>query len=69
YRFMRPDGSITWVIGQAISEKNDEGQVIGYIGTLTDITERMQAEEKIRQSESQFRMVWESSIDGMRLTD
>ncbi|MFV5688081.1 PAS domain S-box protein [Flavobacterium sp. ZT3R25] len=40
YRFVRPDGSISWVIGQAIPEKNTKNQVVGYIGTITDITER-----------------------------
>ena len=31
--------------------------------------ERIWADEALRQSESQFRLVWESSGDGMRLTD
>ncbi len=39
YRFMKPDGSITWVLGQAIPEYNDRREVIGYVGTITDITD------------------------------
>ncbi len=39
YRFLKPDGSITWVLGQAIPEYNDKKQVIGYVGTITDITD------------------------------
>ena len=31
--------------------------------------ERIWADEALRQSETQFRLVWESSADGMRLTD
>ncbi|MDF1612053.1 PAS domain S-box protein [Stygiobacter electus] len=38
YRFLRPDGSIAWVMGQAIPELNSNGQINGYIGTITDIT-------------------------------
>ncbi len=39
YRFLRPDGSVTWVLGQAIPEYNGKNQIIGYVGTITDITE------------------------------
>lgn len=38
YRFLRPDGSVAWVMGQAIPERNTEGQIEGYVGTITDIT-------------------------------
>ena len=47
YRFVRPDGSVLWVIGQATPEKNAKNQVVGYIGTATDITERKIAEDLI----------------------
>ncbi|TRW97975.1 PAS domain S-box protein [Flavobacterium gawalongense] len=40
YRFVRPDGSISWVMGQAIPERNTKNEIVGYIGTITDITER-----------------------------
>ncbi|NLF51914.1 MAG: PAS domain S-box protein [Leptolinea sp.] len=51
YRFIRPDGSIAYVIGQAVPEFNDDNQIVGYIGTITDITERKQAEIEIRRSQ------------------
>jgi PAS domain S-box-containing protein len=44
YRFMHDDGSIVWVSGQAVPQKDPNGTVIGYIGTITDITERKHAE-------------------------
>ena len=44
YRFVRPDGSVAWVMGQAIPEKNEKNEIIGYIGTITDITERKKIE-------------------------
>jgi PAS domain S-box-containing protein len=47
YRFVRPDGSLVWVMGQAVPEINSENQIIGYVGTITDITERKRAEEEI----------------------
>lgn len=45
HRFQRPDSSVIWVLGQAISEKDVDGNIIGYIGTITDITERKQSEQ------------------------
>lgn len=39
YRFLRPDGTIKWVLGQAIPEFNEKNKIIGYVGTTTDITE------------------------------
>ncbi|MFV8372301.1 PAS domain S-box protein [Flavobacterium sp. LB2P74] len=47
YRFVRPDGSIAWVMGQAIPERNTRNEIVGYIGTITDITERKIAEDVI----------------------
>jgi PAS domain S-box-containing protein len=53
YRFVRPDGTVAWVMGQAIPEMNSENQIVGYVGTITDITERKQAEEALRRSQEE----------------
>lgn len=47
YRFLRPDGTIAWVLGMAVPEVNAAGEIIGYAGTTTDITERIVAEQEI----------------------
>jgi PAS domain S-box-containing protein len=47
YRFVRPDGSITWVIGQVSPERDENDRIIGYVGTITDITERKKSEQEI----------------------
>ncbi|WP_201494090.1 PAS domain-containing hybrid sensor histidine kinase/response regulator [Rubrivivax sp. A210] len=39
YRFLRPDGNETWVLGNAVASHGADGEVNGYIGTITDITE------------------------------
>ena len=56
YRFIRPDGKITWVYGQAIAETAADGSITGYIGTLTDITERLKMEEIKRALEQEKKM-------------
>ncbi len=50
YRFQRPDGTITWVLAQAEAEQNIAGQVIGYVGTITDISDRKDSEELLNSS-------------------
>ncbi len=49
YRFLHPDKNISWVLGYAIPEHNSQGELIGYIGTITDITELTQSEEQERK--------------------
>ncbi|MFN6538534.1 MAG: PAS domain S-box protein, partial [Nostoc sp. EkiNYC01] len=46
-RHLRPDGSINWFYVQVVPEVNADGTFVGYVGTLTDITERKQTEEQL----------------------
>ncbi|MDD5671557.1 MAG: PAS domain-containing protein, partial [Candidatus Omnitrophica bacterium] len=53
YRVVWPDGSLHWVsaIGQAYFEgEGNRKQVVRFIGTIMDISERKQAEETIRKA-------------------
>ncbi|MFB2969409.1 PAS domain S-box protein [Aerosakkonema sp. BLCC-F183] len=45
YRFVRPDGLVTWVLGQSVPEMGAEG-VMSYVGTLTDISDPKRVEEE-----------------------
>ncbi len=49
YRICRPDGTVIWVLGQAVPEQDAEGQIVGYVGTITDISDRKQAEQQIHR--------------------
>ena len=62
YRFLRPDGSIVWVIGSAVPEKRDN-EVTGYIGTITDITDRKRSEKALQASEEKYRSIFENVQD------
>ena len=54
YRFKHPNGEDRWVVGQATPVLNEAGIRIGHIGTLTDITERKQAENTKERLERQI---------------
>jgi PAS domain S-box-containing protein len=63
-RHLRPDGTINWVYIQTVTEFDGEGNLIGYIGTLTDITDRKMAELALQESQAQFRYMTEN-VPGM----
>lgn len=60
YRFQTPQGKVTWLYGSAIALRNESGAVMGYIGTITDITERKEAEVQLKESENRFRQLAEN---------
>lgn len=50
YRFVHSDGTIVWVIGQTVEIVDPSGKIAGYVGTLTDITERRALEMQLAQA-------------------
>jgi PAS domain S-box-containing protein len=56
-RFLRSDGSVVWVLGQVTPKFSGDlagNLLIGYVGTLTDISDRKQAEEDLKESERRY---------------
>jgi PAS domain S-box-containing protein len=62
YRILRPDGAIRWVLGYA-SPEMEGNQLLGYVGTITDVTDQVLAEQALRQSENRYRALAETSSD------
>jgi PAS domain S-box-containing protein len=60
-RFRHPDGSVTWVFAQAVSERRADGRVDGYLGTIIDITKRKRAEDVSREDEAAYRSLFQNS--------
>jgi len=63
-RYLRPDGTTTWIYVQVAKELDNNGNLVGYVGTLTDITDRKNIELALQDSEAKFRRMTES-LPGM----
>lgn len=63
YRFLKPDGQIAYVMGHTVPVINSDGEMTGYVGTITDITERKEAENKL----SLFRTLIDASNDSVEI--
>jgi len=63
YRFQQADGTITWVVGQALVERDANGEITGHIGTITDISDRKRSEDALRASEAYQRALIRSLPD------
>ncbi|GEM_PF-122284 len=65
YRMRRHDGEYRWIMGSGTPYQDLNGNFAGYIGACYDITERKQAEEKMRIQERAI----ESSVNAILITD
>jgi PAS domain S-box-containing protein len=76
HTIVRPDGETRRVVELGQPKYDSRGKPVSVIGTLLDITERRQAEQRLRESEQRFRtmadgapvMMWISGVD-KRCTD
>ena len=65
----RRDGSIIWISEKARAVHDENGELKYYEGAVEDITRRREQEDLIRRSEMRFRAIWDTTTDGMRLTN
>jgi len=63
--FMRKNGERFPVIVSPSSVKNKEGDIVSYIATVKDITERKQAEMALAESEERFSLAMKGANDGV----
>ena len=62
-------GKLGWTTDTSAALRNEAGEITGVIGTVSDITERKLAEEKLRQSEESLAITLHSIGDAVVATD
>ncbi|HEV3477083.1 MAG TPA: PAS domain S-box protein [Rubrobacteraceae bacterium] len=63
YRVVASDGRVVWVKDDAIVVRDEAGEPLHWQGLIFDITERREAEEKLRTSEAELRAIFEVMTD------
>lgn len=65
WRWVRKDGSISWVDGIGRPEVDENGRVSSFVGVNIDITERRMAEEKLAEREAQLELLATNATDAV----
>ncbi len=68
-RFRIPQLGERWMHSRALPMFDDLGQLVGYTGTVEDITERLSAESALREAEERMRSVLDHVVDGIITVD
>ncbi|MCA9068843.1 MAG: PAS domain-containing protein [Planctomycetaceae bacterium] len=70
YRMRKSDGTWVWVVSRGrVVERSNSGQPLRMVGTLADVTAKMQADRRSKESESRFRTLAASAPIGIFKSD
>jgi len=69
YRFVHNDGKTVWVKGRAVPEIDEKGELSGYIGTISDVTEIMTSSETIQRANTLLRTIIDNIPDAIYMKD
>jgi PAS domain S-box-containing protein/diguanylate cyclase (GGDEF)-like protein len=66
-RFVRPDGTVVWVLANLTFLRDHAGRPLSWVGQFQDVTARREAEEQLRGAEERFRQAFDHAPIGMAL--
>jgi PAS domain S-box-containing protein len=69
YRLKRHDGEYRWLIDNGMPLYGADKQFTGYIGSCIDITERMHAEQALRDREERLQAILDAATDAIITID
>jgi PAS domain S-box-containing protein len=69
YRVVLPDGTVKHVNSSGHPILDENGELVEFVGTATDVTARKRAEQALRESETKFRDYAETASDWLWETD
>jgi PAS domain S-box-containing protein len=69
FEIIRKDGTKLWISSSVSLMTDPQGEPTGFRGVVRDITEEKRAEEKLRQSEEEYRNLFERATDAVFTTD
>jgi PAS domain S-box-containing protein len=69
HRLYHRDGSIKWVRSISLPQFDEKRKTIRIDGLVTDITDRKIAEESLKESENNFRNIFEKSMHAIVIVD
>jgi PAS domain S-box-containing protein len=69
YRFSMKNGQYCFMHDRGVFVAGSEGKAIRMLGMMSDVSERRNAEDALRESEQRFRILQEASFGGIGLHD
>lgn len=69
YRLRRADGAYRWAIDSARPRLGPEGEFLGFIGSVIDITDHKEAEQRLRAAHDTFQQLVDRSPFGIYAVD
>lgn len=69
YRIRHSDGGYRWVADTGMAKRDAQGNVVRMVGSMTDITQRKQAESDLHDSEARVQAIVDSVTDAIIVID